>query len=356
MLSNGVSPEISGGIQTFGRALQNIFKEDISFIDCFKTREKNKLYQVDNIITSVPFPSNRYIKKIIRVSQKYLNINLENIALKLRLRTLKPGICILRSPQDLKIIAPTQKKILVQHNMVDNLIINESYFNNEALLLEKVKHEINYFVSPSPDDISTVTSKLKIPKEKVIYIRHSCEIPLNNIPKVKSRNLIMIARLNNDHKRFDLAIRAMKKLKDFRLNIYGDGGDRSALEELVSSLNIKNVIFHGATNKVKDALDKNSIFIMTSDREGYGITNIEAMRRGLPLIVRNTFEAANDVIKGNGVLLKYEWDEDQFINAVIDTYENYEAYSKRSIQMGKRHDPMLIAKQWKKLISRLNND
>ena len=87
---------------------------------------------------------------------------------------------------------------------------------------------------------------------------------------------------------------------------------------------------------------------MTSDHEGYGITNIEAMMRGLPIILRNTFESAPDIVQNNGILLDKEWDEDKFVEAVYKIYENYDYYSKNAIEMGKRHTFEVIKNEWGK--------
>lgn len=95
---------------------------------------------------------------------------------------------------------------------------------------------------------------------------------------------------------------------------------------------------------------------MTSDREGYGITNIEAMTRGLPIILRNTFESAPDIVQNNGILLEKEWDEDKFVEAVYKVYENYEYYSKNSIEMGKRHTFEVIKNKWLEFIRRSEDE
>lgn len=91
---------------------------------------------------------------------------------------------------------------------------------------------------------------------------------------------------------------------------------------------------------------------MTSDFEGYGITNIEAMRRGLPLILRNTYEAAQDIVVNNknGILLNKEWNEEKFVEAVKNIYNNYEYYSENSKELGKRYSQEIIKKEWDKLI------
>ena len=36
----------------------------------------------------------------------------------------------------------------------------------------------------------------------------------------------------------------------------------------------------------------------------YPISTIEAMRRGLPIVLRNTFDSAQDIVINNGVLFR----------------------------------------------------
>ena len=93
---------------------------------------------------------------------------------------------------------------------------------------------------------------------------------------------------------------------------------------------------------------------MTSDYEGYPITLIEAMRRGLPIILRNTFDSAQDIVIDNGILLEKEWNENKFVEAVKKVYDNYEYYSENSKKLGKRHNFEIIKKEWDKLL--MEND
>lgn len=180
-------------------------------------------------------------------------------------------------------------------------------------------------------------------------IKHTCELDSLTNKKIRNKELIMILRLDNKIKRFDLTMKAMKKLPDFILNIYGDGADRKYLEDLIKKENLKNIFLYGATNHVKEKLDKNSIFIITSETEGYPITSIEAMKRGLPIILRNTFESAKDIIAENGILLGKEWNEDEFIKAVRKVYNDYDFYSKNSLEKAKNYDFDVIKNQWKEL-------
>lgn len=89
---------------------------------------------------------------------------------------------------------------------------------------------------------------------------------------------------------------------------------------------------------------------MTSDYEGYPISTIEAMRRGLPIILRDTFDSAKDIVINNGILLDKNWNEDKFVEAVKKTYNNYEYYSENSKKLGERYEFEEIKREWEKVV------
>lgn len=343
-LADGCHPATQGGIQTFGRALKKMFEKNLIFLSYY-TKNK-KIFKVNDVIEILS--SNI----IFRLIDKLLFRFPRNYMSKKWIKKINPDICILRSPQNLKILKNIEcKKILVQHIRLDIYFKSESYYNNEKKLLEKSKKDLDYFIVTSPKDKIKWINEYNFPENKVKLIRHSCELELKKEKKEKNKVLIMIARLDNNHKRFDLAIKAMKNLADFNLKIYGSGPDEEFLKNLIKENNLKNVFICGSTNKVKERLDEAGIFIMTSDYESYGISNIEAMRRGLPIIIRDTFEGASDVVINNGILLDKEWNEKEFCEGIKKIYNNYEYYSKNSIEMGKRHNLEVIKKEWEKLFN-----
>ena len=334
------NPFYLGGVETFERNLKKIFKD----LKIFAVKRKEKKYFiVDDVIEL----DNKNIK--FRILRKLFGK--ERIIRKI-LKDIGYDILICNSPRDLRYSKKDCNLILVQHWNFE--IYKERIFINREFLINEIRDKVKYFIFLSEYDKERFIKEINFPREKSIVIRHTCEIELLKNKKEKNRNLIMICRLDNNHKRIDLSINAMKKLQDFKLNIYGDGEDKKYLETLIKENNLKNVFLHGGTNQVKEKLDENGIFIMTSDFEGYGITNIEAMRRGLPIILRNTFDAAQDIAQDNGVLLEKEWDEDKFVEAVREVYDNYEYYSENSLKMGKRHDFEVIKKEWDKLFESIN--
>lgn len=339
-ICNGDHPGTQGGVQTFGRMINQFFLNEVEFIAYASNREK--IYKFDNVI--------EVGKKnlVFRVVNKLLKNRIRDYEVRQQIKKIEPEICILRTPRDIKVLKGIKvKKILVQHVNFD-IYMKEDF--KDKYVRKNLAKEIDKFILLSKYDRDKVIEELKFPEEKTSVIRHSSEVDINYIQKNKNKKMVMICRLVNSHKRLDLAIKAMKQLKDFTLDIYGDGPDKEKIIELIKNESINNVFLKGITTRVSDTLDKYSIFIMTSDYEGYGITNIEAMRRALPIILRNTFEAAADIVvdNKNGILLPKKWNEEEFIDGIQEIYKNFDFYSNNARELGKRYDVEIIKKMWEK--------
>lgn len=339
-------PRTQGGIETFNRTLKKFYPKE--WIMITNLINKPKLYEVSDIIEIGS------INIFFRLINKFLRNKLRE---KLTLKKVKQElekVIVFSFPQETYLLKDIKaRKILVQHINYDKYI--SSYCEGNPKYIQSIKENVDYFVVLSEYDGKKFITELNYDKNKIKVIRHSCNMPLLNEKKEKNKKLIMIGRIDNIQKRFDLAIRAMKKLTDYTLDIYGDvysQKDMDFLQEIIKKEKITNVSFKGGTNKVQEKLDESGIFIMTSDYEGYPITLIEAMRRGLSILLRKTFDSAPDIVvdNTNGILLDKEWNEDKFVDAVRKIYDNYDYYSENSKKLGKRHSPEVIKKEWDKLL------
>lgn len=338
-------PRTQGGIETFNRTMKKFYPKEWVMIT--NLINKPKLYEVNNIIeigsVNIFF---RIINKILKNKVR------EYLALKV-VKSYFEKVIIFSFPYEVYLLKDIKaKKILVQHTNFEHFI--RSYCENDNRYINIIK-TVDILVVLSPYDAKKFQEKFKLNNDKIKIIRHSSTIPILERRKEKNKNLIMIGRIDNDSKRFDLAIKAMKKLQDYTLDIYGsiyNQQDMEFLQEIMEKEKITNVNFKGGTNKVQEKLDESGIFIMTSDYEGYPLTLIEAMRRKLPIVLRNTFDSAPDIIvdNTNGILLDKEWDENKFVEAVKKIYDNYEYYSENSKKLGERHSPEVIKKEWDKLL------
>ena len=334
----GNHPGTLGGIQTVGRNLKKLYGRNFVFLT---TRfNVKKVYKVDDVIEI--FTSN----KVFRAINKILNNRIRKYLVLKNIKKLKPNICMLSDPIELNLISEEKvKKVLIQHGVVEKYIKQPDYD-------EIIKYPPDYFICLSIKDQKKMEEIFK--KTNIIFktIRFMTPIELLSEKKIKNKRLIVVSRLENIAKRLDLAIKAMKKISDFTLEIYGEGPAKNFYEEIIEKEKITNVFLKGGTKKVQEKLDRGSIYIITSDFEGYPVSAIEAMRRGLPLIIRDTFGAASDIVvdNTNGILLDKEWNEDKFVEAVRKIYDNYEYYSENSKKLGERHSPEVIKKEWDKIL------
>ncbi len=105
--------------------------------------------------------------------------------------------------------------------------------------------------------------------------------------------IITVGRVAKE-KSIDVIIRQMpellKRVPNVKFVVYGDGPARSELERLAASLDLKDsVIFAGA--KPWESIGKyyrtGDVFVTASTSETQGLTHIEAMASGLPIVVKN---------------------------------------------------------------------
>lgn len=113
----------------------------------------------------------------------------------------------------------------------------------------------------------------------------------NAQPFEENDNVILsIGRLDR-YKNIDIVIRAMPFLPEFAFNIIGESGNyRTELQDLITTLKLTDRV------KILDTVsdeDKNrwlktcSLFVNLSDMEAFGITVLEAVAAGKPVVVNN---------------------------------------------------------------------
>lgn len=125
----------------------------------------------------------------------------------------------------------------------------------------------------------------------------------------KNKEIVAVGRLMKQ-KNFHLLITVFSKIhKDFPefvLRIFGEGVLRGELQNLINSLGISEWVFlEGSKKDVIDEYKKASLFVMSSNYEGYPNALVEAMAMGLPVICTDFASGtAKELIgKKNGLLV-----------------------------------------------------
>jgi alpha-1,3-mannosyltransferase len=156
---------------------------------------------------------------------------------------------------------------------------------------------------------SRISSNITMIPDSVIY---------ENFSKIKRKpidgTLVYVGRLS-PNKRLDNLMKAFfyihKKQTNSKLFIIGGDwqGNRRMLESLSKKLGIeKNVVFTGriSHDKLINFFEKAQFFVCASEYEGFGISILEAMAAGLPVVV-NDIDAFRTFVKNreNGFITNF---------------------------------------------------
>jgi glycosyltransferase involved in cell wall biosynthesis len=143
-------------------------------------------------------------------------------------------------------------------------------------------------VTVTAADAEALRRAVRLPGLRVETIPNS--VPEPGLAPADGTGRIVVAAGRLDQiKRYDLLVHAFAKVAaerpDWTLRIYGAGDQRGGLAALVAELGLHNNVFlMGRATPVEPEWVKGSIAAVSSDRESFGMTVVEAMRCGLPVV------------------------------------------------------------------------
>lgn len=159
-------------------------------------------------------------------------------------------------------------------------ISREIYEEIESLNLNK-----EIYLTYNPVGISEEKIKLSNSKLKILYM----------------------GRLANKQKNVSMLFNALDGLEgEWKLDIFGDGEDKSWLRGLAKAIEInENIYWHGWKQNPWTFIKEASILVLTSKFEGFGLVIVEALSRGIP-VISTECGIASEIIKNgyNGWLIK----------------------------------------------------
>ncbi|MFI0738937.1 glycosyltransferase [Streptomyces sp. NPDC021100] len=175
----------------------------------------------------------------------------------------------------------------------------------------RMRHEIRHRY-PLLDALTTVTEadahayrRLGLPGLRVRAIANSVPAATEGTTVAADRKVVVAAGRLIPVKRYDLLVRAFAGVvaahPDWRLRIFGrgdtTGDERSALTTLIDTLGLNDhVTLNDHTGTLDSELAKASIAVSTSDRESFGMTIVEAMRSGLPVVATDCPNGPREII------------------------------------------------------------
>lgn len=149
-------------------------------------------------------------------------------------------------------------------------------------------------------------------KSKLSYMNNSIGLSYNEIITNKKNSWAYIGRLSNEKNPFALIeigkIILDKKL-DLKINLYGDGPLKQDLFDKIEQHNLqKIIIIHGYIEDKNKIFKENVGLILTSRDEGFPYVILESYAYGKPVVLFNTFTAAQELIDNGktGYLIENE--------------------------------------------------
>ena len=166
--------------------------------------------------------------------------------------------------------------------------------------------------------------------EKIFYYQPSKE-------KLYMQTNLLFVGNRSGYKRFDLAVEALKNLKDLKLGIIGPPLTKK--EKKYLSDNLKNRwIYRGFLSKksLREAYSNSFAFIFPSDEEGFGLPILEAMSSGCPVICAN--RSSFPELGGDSVLYSNAQDPEEYsfqINKLMNDSELRNSLREKGIKRSK---------------------
>lgn len=103
-----------------------------------------------------------------------------------------------------------------------------------------------------------------------------------------ARKIILMASRFSPEKNFNLALKTFdvvhKKDNTIGMVIVGDGPEKKNIERFIFDRNMKNIFIEPWQSDILQYYKASDVFLVTSDYEGFGLTIVEALASGTPVV------------------------------------------------------------------------
>lgn len=258
------------------------------------------------------------------------------------------------------------KKVLEIHfakNFREQFLLarNNNYFNK---FIGRIRTKQLEYQTKNLDAVVVLTKDDEISWKRnnnIYQIYNFSSVVTDKNPDYNKRRAIAVGKLDAQ-KGFDMLIDAWNinkdKLKDWTLDIFGQGEWEEMLQNKIISFGLeKNIFLKGVTKNIQNEFLNSSLFLFSSRYEGFSLVFIEAMNCALPVISFNCPQGPSELIANNDIgLLIPEKDIRKFANGILTLTSNedlrksmgYNAKQK-ALQFSKTE----IMKQWTDLFESL---
>jgi len=211
------------------------------------------------------------------------------------------------------------------HQYINELSFNKYFKKIISLVLNKIR--IWDFVAAQRVDLY-IANSITVQKRIQKYYRRDSELiyPPVELAKFKitneSKDYFLIGGRLAPYKRVDIVVEAFKKMPDKKLKIFGSGVDVPRLKGIANGA--ENIEFLGRVSEdEKASLYSNCLAFINPQEEDFGITVVEAMASGRPVLAFERGGATETIINEKTGLFFKEQNAESLIGA-ISAFEEHD--------------------------------
>ncbi|MFD7551568.1 glycosyltransferase family 4 protein [Streptomyces sp. NPDC059816] len=220
---------------------------------------------------------------------------------------------------------------------------------------------LDALVTITEADAATYQAKMRLPGVPVIAVPNI--VPATDVtPSDGSAKVIAAAGRLAKGKRFDLLLDAFRQVSDkqpdWRLRIYGGGAQQERLQRQIDRLELAGrATLMGPHSPIEPEFAKASLLVSASDAESFGMTLVEAMRCGVPVVSTDCplgpAEIIRDGVNGRLVPMGDARALAEAMLALIDDESGRREMAAAALESARRYDPGPIVDRYELLFDDL---
>ena len=267
------------------------------------------------------------------------------------------------SPNTSKIIISAQDKVESSKNTCTRLFHKAELSLKHKIVKWSIRHNLKHcdayvllsksFINPliqyanakKTDTITAIGNPITIPVDLQ-------DFSLSN----KKKQILYAGRMDFENKRVNRIIDAWEQIanqyQDWKLILVGDGPHKETLVQTVKDRNIPRVDFHPFQKEPPISFYKDaSIYMLTSDLEGFGLVILESMSFGVVPIVYGSYEAVYDIIEDgkSGFITPKPYSQKETVQRLEELIQNEDkrmSMAANAMEQAKLFSLDSVVKQW----------
>ncbi|MFJ3159036.1 glycosyltransferase family 4 protein [Streptomyces kanasensis] len=252
--------------------------------------------------------------------------------------------------------APRGAVLIGQEHMTHN-------HHKQALRDEMRPHleALDAFVTVSEGDAAVWRERMSLPDTRVLCIPNSVPEPMVAPSDQSGTTVVAAGRLSRE-KQYEVLVEAFAKVAavhpEWTLRICGWGTEREKLQRRIQALDLHNHVFlMGPRSPIEPEWVKGAVAVSTSRHESFGMTLVESMRCGVPMVSTDCDYGPREIIRdGEDGLLVPVGDADAVAAALlrlIDDEPLRRRMGEAARRNARRFDPSAIAERYADLFAEL---